>query len=43
MKNSHAPEIITHITEKHAKPNIFEGHGDNHPKVKQGCYANAEE
>lgn len=45
-KNSHAPEIVTHITEDHAKENIF-GMDSNrsstgHPKVKEGCYANAE-
>lgn len=43
-KNSHAPEITTHITEEHSKPNVFVYNGTTgvHPKVKEGCYANAE-
>lgn len=35
-------EILTHITEKHAKGNIFEGSSEMNPKAKSGCYANAE-
>lgn len=40
-KNSHAPEIVTHITSEHAKGNIFEGSKDNDPKCESGCYANS--
>jgi hypothetical protein len=32
--------ILTHITREHDKPNVFES--GNHPKSKEGCYANAE-
>lgn len=32
--------IITHIHEGHAKPNIFEGSKEEHPKA-DSCYANS--
>ena len=45
--NSHAPEILTHINDaEHGRGEIFEPKNvkmeSAHPKVKQGCYANAE-
>lgn len=33
-------KITTHIDSSHDKPNVFEK--ESHPKVKEGCYANAE-
>ena len=43
----HAPEITHHITEEHAKGNIFDPsahvyESKAHQKAKEGCYANAE-
>lgn len=37
-------KITTHIDSKHAKGNIFDKERSDagHPKVKSGCYANAE-
>ena len=45
--NSHAPEILTHINDsEHGRGEVFEPHNVKseaaHPKVKTGCYANAE-
>lgn len=34
-------QILTHITDKHSKGNIFEGSKAEHPKASS-CYANAE-
>lgn len=34
--------IMTHIDSSHDKPQIFEKVANQHPKVKEGCYANAE-
>lgn len=34
--------IITHIDHSHNVSDIFEKSAMQHPKVKEGCYANAE-
>ncbi len=44
MAKDKSGSIITHIDGSHDKSNIF-GHNresQGHPKVKEGCYANAE-